>query len=60
MTRWQIGGRNAKHLATTLLSAAASGGDKHERQLMKKNAELRKANEILKNALGFFAKGRKR
>jgi transposase len=34
--------------------------DEHERQLMKENAELRKANEILKDALGFFAKGRKR
>jgi len=26
---------------------------------MKENAELRKANEILKDALGFFAKDRK-
>jgi transposase len=34
--------------------------DEHERQLMKENAELRKANEILKDALSFFAKDRKR
>ncbi len=34
--------------------------DEHERQLMKEIAELRKANEILKDALGFFAKDRKR
>ena len=31
-----------------------------ERQLIKENAELRKANEILKDALGFFAKDRKK
>jgi transposase len=29
-------------------------------QLRKENGELRSANEILKNALGFFAKDRKR
>ncbi|BAK99396.1 putative transposase orfA for insertion sequence element [Oscillibacter valericigenes Sjm18-20] len=32
----------------------------NERRLIKEIAELRKANEILKDALGFFAKGRKR
>ena len=32
----------------------------NERQLIKENAELRKANEILKDALGFFAKDRKK
>ena len=31
-----------------------------ERALMRENAQLRKANEILKDALGFFAKGRKK
>ena len=31
-----------------------------ERQLMRENAQLRKANEILKDALGFFAKDRKK
>ena len=31
----------------------------NERRLMRENAELRKANEILKDALGFFAKDRK-
>ena len=32
----------------------------NERRLIKQNMELRKANEILKDALGFFAKDRKR
>ncbi|BAL00820.1 putative transposase orfA for insertion sequence element [Oscillibacter valericigenes Sjm18-20] len=32
----------------------------NERRLIKEIAELRKANEILKDALGFFAKDRKR
>lgn len=32
----------------------------NERRLMRENAELRKANEILKDALGFFAKDRKK
>ena len=31
-----------------------------EKQLMKENLELKEANEILKDALGFFAKDRKR
>lgn len=30
------------------------------RELERENAELRKANEILKDALGFFAKDRKK
>ena len=30
------------------------------RELEKENAELREANNILKDALGFFAKDRKR
>lgn len=32
----------------------------NERQLMKQVRELQKANEILKDALGFFAKDRKK
>ena len=32
----------------------------NERRLMRENAELRKANEILKDALSFFAKDRKK
>ena len=32
----------------------------NERRLMRENAELRKANEILKDALGFFARDRKK
>ena len=31
-----------------------------ERQLLKENQELKEANEILKDALGFFAKDRKK
>lgn len=34
--------------------------DERERQLMKQIRELQKANEILKDALGFFAKDRKK
>jgi transposase len=34
--------------------------NENERQLMKQIRELQKANEILKDALGFFAKGRKK
>ena len=34
--------------------------NENERRLMKENAELQKANEILKDALGFFAKDRKK
>ena len=33
---------------------------RRELELEKENAELRKANEILKDALGFFAKDRKK
>ena len=42
--------------------AAASGPETLEkiRQLEKELAELRQANEILKDALGFFAKDRKK
>ncbi len=32
----------------------------NERRLAKENAELRRANEILKDALAFFAKDRKK
>ncbi len=31
-----------------------------EKQLMKENQELKEANDILKDALGFFAKDRKK
>lgn len=34
--------------------------NERERQMMKKISELEKANEILKDALGFFAKDRKK
>lgn len=32
----------------------------NERQLMRENAQLQKANKILKDALGFFARDRKK
>ena len=34
--------------------------ERRNKQLEKENAELRHANEILKDALGFFAKDRKK
>lgn len=36
------------------------GKNQREVELERENAELRRANEILKDALGFFAKDRKR
>lgn len=41
-------------------SYADSTKSKHELELERENAELRRANEILKDALGFFAKDRKK
>ena len=37
-----------------------AGKSQHEIELERENAELRRANEILKDALGFFAKDRKK
>ena len=39
---------------------AKAGMSQREIELERENAELRKANEILKDALGFFAKDRKK
>ena len=39
---------------------AATGMSQREIELERENAELRRANEILKDALGFFAKDRKK
>jgi transposase len=39
---------------------AAAGMSQREIELERENAELRRANEILKDALGFFAKDRKK
>lgn len=41
-------------------SYSAAGKTQHEIDLERENAELRRANEILKDALGFFAKDRKK
>jgi transposase len=38
----------------------STGQSQHEIELERENAELRRANEILKDALGFFAKDRKK
>ena len=40
--------------------AYAAGKSQREIELERENAELRRANEILKDALGFFAKDRKK
>jgi transposase len=40
--------------------AADDGKTARERELEKKNAELERANEILKDALAFFAEDRKK
>lgn len=39
---------------------STEGKSKREIELERKNAELRQANEILKDALGFFAKDRRK
>lgn len=41
-------------------SGNSRGNLTREQQLEKENAELRRANEILKDALGFFANDRRR
>ena len=41
-------------------SYADAGKSPRELELERENVELRRANEILKDALGFFAKDRKR
>ena len=39
---------------------STEGKSERETELERENAELRRANEILKDALGFFAKDRKK
>ena len=39
---------------------SAEGKSNHEIELERENAELRQAHEILKDALGFFAEGRRK
>ena len=41
-------------------SYSEAGKSERETELERENAELRRANEILKDALGFFAKDRKK
>ena len=41
-------------------SPSSEGKTKREIELERENAELRQANEILKDALGFFAKDRRK
>lgn len=45
---------------STSTDSCAVNADERIRLLEKENAELREANEILKDALGFFAKDRKK
>ena len=63
-TRCQNGARNRKAYGDYAFVGSGIRRDaplnENERRLVKENAELRKANEILKDALGFFAKGRKK
>lgn len=51
---------NSKHKIPLIEQLNESDTDRRIRELEKENAELREANEILKDALGFFAKDRKR
>ena len=56
-TRNQYGG---KEYIGSGRSYSDAGKTQHEIDLERENAELRRANEILKDALGFFAKDRKK
>ena len=51
---------NSKHKIPLAKQLNETDADRRIRELEKENAELREANEILKDALGFFAKDRKR
>lgn len=51
---------NSKHKIPLVEQLNETDSDRRIRELEKENAELREANEILKDALGFFAKDRKR
>lgn len=51
---------NSKHKIPLVEQLNETDADRRIRELEKENAELREANEILKDALGFFAKDRKR
>ncbi len=57
-------GRRKKHGDRAYIGSGRAylpeGKNQHEIDLERENAELRRANEILKDALGFFAKDRKR
>ncbi len=52
---------HSKHKPKVLAPDLSEAELKHRyRELERENAELRQANEILKDALGFFAKDRKK
>lgn len=51
---------NSKHKIPLVEQFNESDTNRRIRELEKENTELREANEILKDALGFFAKDRKR
>ena len=50
----------SKHKPTETVTMSEEELRNRNRELEKENAELREANNILKDALGFFAKDRKR
>ena len=51
---------NSKHKIRLVEQLNETDADRRIKEPEKENAELGEANEILKDALGFFAKGRKR
>ena len=52
--------KTRKRILSTTSTTETTPITEREIQLLKENMELRDANEILKDALGFFAKDRKK
>lgn len=52
--------KTRKRKSSEKLAPDTSSLTEREKQLLKENQELKEANEILKDALGFFAKDRKK
>lgn len=57
LTDWRKIRKNKEEL---ILLSSSTDAQARIRQLEKENMELKQANEILKDALGFFAKDRKK
>lgn len=63
LSNWRYKQRSYGELAHVGSGHRRESGDEKEqriRQLERENAELQRANEILQEALGFFAKSRKK